>query len=149
MHLTNLVTSKFLCFCVKCFCVFAPLSRLHSLCACATKWRVPRLSIQPLLLLIGNGYPLCRGRYFRILDFRMDTHNICGFCENKQQTNACVSVTRSLFESHKLNFHGSRPNSGLFHGREQNFQIQGLFPFSRVLGNPGMHSRVKFIVCHT
>ena len=78
MHLTNLVTSKFLCFCVRCFCaaVASPL--------CATKWRVPRLSIQPLLSLIGNGDPLCRGQYFRILDFRVDTRNVCGFCENKQ-----------------------------------------------------------------
>ena len=50
------------------------------------------------------------------------------------------ATTRKInFPGHKLKFHDSRPNSGLFHGREQNFQIQGLFPFSRVRGNPDWH----------
>ena len=40
------------------------------------------------------------------------------------------------FPDRKLIFTTQYQNSGLFHGREQSFQIQGLFPFSRVCGNP-------------
>ena len=124
------------CF-VRCFCVFARGCHVSALCACATKWRVPCLSIQPLLILIGNGDPLCRGRDFRILDFRVETRNVCGFCENKQQINTCVSVTWSLFQSHnsekqfswpQINFHDSRTKFRVCSRPRTKFSNSGAFP---------------------
>ena len=137
MHFTILVAFKFQCFVSLGVFAFLRSCRVSALCTCAKKWWVPRLSIQPLLWLIGNGDLLCRGRDFPILDFWVETRNVCGFCENKQQTNACVSVTRFLFESHnsenqfsrpQINFHDSRPTFRAFSWPGTKFSNSGAFP---------------------